>query len=968
MIIEPYMVQLSSSGNFSLVFERAISYNLKYFPGETDDPDRNAIELLDLLTTEAITRKFSPKKRIRPTEFFEKLMDTKLFNHSIRPYIEHKLVKILNLIHDKEIFIFDHKNPTHDKVSVPPHISTALFHIRRSESGTNYFITLKSGQTVINQLNKGSQLLSEKPCWMLIGNQLLHFDGSFDGNKLKPFLEKPFMSVRPQAEEHFYKKFLLPLIEQYPVVTKGIDIITEQYRAIPMLQMEQTLKGGYGLVLRFSYGPQKFHYHSGQWVSAILDQTDGNFTVKCIKRSKQWEESKRKYLESLQLQYDGSSVFLLLDSDNSVYSLINWLSENKKKLEAEGIEIRQNLTNQKFFIGPSEISIVFNETSDWFDIRVKVMFGSFEIPFVLLRKNIIDGNREYLLPDGSIAILPEEWLHRMGSLLVYSQKEEAIVIKKNLVGLMDQCLKPWRTKEHIEELKKFEVIEAIEIPIGFRGQLRSYQKAGFDWFFFLQKFNFGGCLADDMGLGKTIQTLALLQKEKETTIARTPEETIIEEDEEQDSKPSQLTLFETHKKNIEQNNFRRTSLLVVPASIIYNWSNEAAKFTPDLRLLNHTGLYRTKTNLSFKKYDLVITTYGTLRNDEEMLRSFFFHYIILDESQIIKNPRSMTAASIKSLKSNFRLTLTGTPVENTILDLWSQVNFLNPGLLGGYKSFQKNFITPIEKERNEEKMEVLKSIIKPFVLRRTKSQVAPELPEKTEQVVHCEMTPEQKSTYEKVKSQYRNEIMTSIAREGLNKSRMYVIKGLTELRQIANHPVLTNNEYKMYSGKFNEITRMIETVVAEGHKILLFSQFVKHMQLFQNHFHQNSMTYCYIDGSIPAKLRQHEVERFQNDESVKIFLISLKAGGVGLNLTAADYVFISDPWWNPAAERQAIDRTHRIGQTKKVFSYRFISTGTVEEKIAQLQERKKILSDSLIETENSFIKILNIAEIEQLFL
>jgi len=382
-------------------------------------------------------------------------------------------------------------------------------------------------------------------------------------------------------------------------------------------------------------------------------------------------------------------------------------------------------------------------------------------------------------------------------------------------------------------------------------------------------------------------------------------------------------------------------------------------------VLVYTGTDRNKDIAVFNQYDLVLTTYGIVRIDLELLEQFYFNYIILDESQVIKNPASVIAKSVKKLRSRHKLILTGTPIENSTMDLWSQMSFVNPGLLGSQSYFRKEYQLPIEKRNDQHKSQRLHSIIKPFIMRRHKSQVASELPEKIEKLQYVSMTAEQEEEYEKVKSKYRNQIMDLLETGGLGKSQMVLLQGLTVLRQIANHPRLVDPESPCSSGKMEDVMHMLLTTISEGHKILVFSQFVKHLQLLRQELDTLKIRYAYLDGATTD--RQERVTTFQQDESLRLFLISLKAGGLGLNLTAADYVFILDPWWNPAVEAQAVDRAHRIGQENRVFIYKFITQNTVEEKILELQRRKMKLADQLITTEQSFIKQLGREDIEALF-
>ena len=492
--------------------------------------------------------------------------------------------------------------------------------------------------------------------------------------------------------------------------------------------------------------------------------------------------------------------------------------------------------------------------------------------------------------------------------------------------------------------------------------MRDYQIAGYNWIYFLKEYGFGGCLADDMGLGKTVQTLAMLQNERETS-----HESIVPEVTEVKPVVAQLSIFEQVKpKSKVILNPTKTSLLVVPTSLIYNWINEAKKFTPNLKVFIHTGQARVKENEHFEKYDLIISTYGTVRNDEELFINFRFHYIILDESQNIKNPHSQTSKTLRNLNADNRLVLTGTPVENSIRDLWSQISFVNPGLLGGLKFFEDTYVTPIERDHDEAKLAELKTLIKPFILRRTKQQVAKELPEKTEQVLYCDMTPEQETIYEELKSQFRNQVLENIEEVGINKARFNIIAGLTKLRPLANHPYLVDKNYEGSSGKFIELLTRTHTAIESGHKILIYSQFVQQLQIIKKAFDKEGLKYCYFDGSFSAKERQKQVKIFQETPEIPIFLVSLKAGGVGLTLTAADYVFIIDPWWNPSVERQAIDRTHRIGQTKNIFSYKFITKNSVEEKILNLQNKKLNLASELVLAEESFYKTLDVNDIKNI--
>ena len=366
----------------------------------------------------------------------------------------------------------------------------------------------------------------------------------------------------------------------------------------------------------------------------------------------------------------------------------------------------------------------------------------------------------------------------------------------------------------------------------------------------------------------------------------------------------------------------------------------------------------------FAYFDVVLSSYGIVRSDTELLAGFKFEYVILDESQAIKNPASLIAKSVQKLRAVHKLILTGTPLENSALDLWSQMNFINPGLIGTQTFFKNEFLNPIEKKGDENRTRRLLALIKPFILRRTKAQVASELPEKTEYIQYCSLTEEQEKVYEETRSAVRNRILEQIETKGLAGSQIFLLQGLMRLRQIANHPLLADPDYKHDSGKLTDVLHKLESVVRENHKVLVFSQFVKHLSLLRSELDKRGIAYAYLDGS--STDRREQVESFQNRPELPLFLISLKAGGTGLNLTAADYVFLLDPWWNPAAEAQAIDRAHRIGQDKKVFIYKFITRNTVEEKILGLQRHKQKLFSNLITVEAGIGKVLTEADVMEL--
>ncbi|QEK52636.1 DEAD/DEAH box helicase [Pedobacter aquae] len=938
-LIEPHVVQLNQNGGFSLTYQRIFSNTAKEFSPIIDATDIKLIKLLEEIEQNNIIKKYY-KKTIRPLEFFTKNWDDK-FSDTVRPKIEKKLTEALTLIRDKEIYLMGKEGwPVEKQLHLAEEAATILFHFRRNEIETRYFPTIKYQGLRIDFMFKDAQVITNQPALLLLDNMLYHFDQGLEGKKLQPFLNKRYISIPKSSETTYFEKFVAPLIEKYHVYAEGFTINTEKYDAKPILKVVYVPEGVSEIQLYFKYADYVFAAGSDRQVTVRMEKIDDDYIFHRIKRSLSWEKNKLDELLALGLKTN-SNLFVHLqvahqhDETDLSFSVFDWISEHHEDLIAKGFEFEQDSSAKKYVIGNSKIDLEIQEKNDWFDINAIVQFGIYKIPFIQLRNHILNKKREFILPNGEIAIIPEKWFSQYGNLLSFTDGTESLRLKKLHVGLVhdfaNSDLASVTMDRKLQRLADFEFIEEVTEPVNFNGTLRPYQKAGYNWFHFLQKYNFGGCLADDMGLGKTVQTLALLQKAKEEQQAL---------------------------------GIHTTSLLIMPTSLIYNWINEAKRFTPQLKICTHTGTNREKDISIFSQYDLVITTYGISRLDVDVIKEMYFNYIILDESQNIKNPSSKSFKAVKQLKSKYKLILSGTPVENTVNDLWTQMSFINPGLLGSQTFFQQEFVQPIEKKKDEEKAQKLQVLIKPFVMRRTKEQVATELPPKTESLFYSEMTVEQADFYEKTKSEYRNELMKSLEDGTFSKSPIQILQGLTKLRQIANHPALVDAEYEGESSKFKDVVHKLNSVVEAGHKVLVFSQFVKQLELYKQYFDDKKVKYSYLDGSTAN--RGKVVEEFKQDQDIQIFLISIKAGGVGLNLTEADYVFILDPWWNPAVEQQAIDRTHRIGQTKNVFIYKFITRNTVEEKIVALQNRKLTVAQSLITTEESFIKSLSEEDIKEI--
>jgi len=574
---------------------------------------------------------------------------------------------------------------------------------------------------------------------------------------------------------------------------------------------------------------------------------------------------------------------------------------------------------------------------DWFDLKGEVDYGAGEpaqLPELL--SALHRGERMIELGDGSYGLLPDEWLRQFATIGAMGHaNEDAIRFSSAQAGLLDALLaaQPAIDCDVVfsrirEGLRRFERVEPAAQPAGFTGELRGYQREGLGWLQILQGFGFGGCLADDMGVGKTAQALALL---------------------------------ETRRMLRAKGKLKKPSIAIVPKSLIFNWKEEVERFTPQLRVLDYTGLGRDESRIA--DVDLVLTTYGTLRRDIALLQEIAFDYVILDEAQAIKNAQTDSAKSVRLLRGDHRLAMSGTPIENHIGELWSLFEFLNTGLLGAASFFKAT--TSSGRMLDDATLDLIKRGVRPFILRRTKEEVVRDLPPKTEQTLYCELEPRERKLYNQLRQHYRESLLPQIGKQGVAKTRILVLEALLRLRQAACHPGLIDEMHRAKpSAKLDLLFEQLEEVLAEGHKALIFSQFTSLLDLVRSRLETRMIPHAYLDGK--TRDRAACVERFQTRPEVQLFLISLKAGGVGLNLTAADYVFILDPWWNPAAEAQAVDRTHRIGQRRHVFAYRLIARDTVEEKVLELQKSKRAMADAILGGSTSLISDLGREEIELL--
>jgi len=1020
-------------------------------------------------------------------------------------------------------------------------------------------VAVLPGERVFPLGEQETKLISYKPLWILASDQLFHLDAPHDVFTL--FQQGNGVKVPHDEEGVFLEKYLTTLAERFPL--RGEAVKWEEVRdALPVPRLYLTEdESELRVQLRFGYSDYEVTAARHPPQQSIRRNALTGVLVR-IARQREMEEARWNELGAatfgLKRNASAKDTFTLRSKIHPFDFLLRYVPQ----LVAAGYEIYGEEELKLARINRHRPTISFGVTSgiDWFDVKTVINFGEIEVSLAEIRKTLRKRERFIKLADGSIGEIPPEWIERYRHLFALSEEtDKGLRVANHHLTLLDQLLagdERARTDKEFErrreQLRNFSGIKAQKLPKHFTGELRPYQKAGFDWLYFLREYNFGGCLADDMGTGKCIaadslvahngilrtaeqiwashakdvcfdgegywavprEPLLVASLDEQTgrimeapvkrlyrqrvcekmrvvrladgssiTItdrhrlltpngwtrdlhvgdyvcvpARLPSATNHENEDlikflawqiaegyeqtnratvsitqkDETSKWTTQTLnacatfdrqqltstrerlqqlcerevfyckiasieiieydgwvydFEipTHHNFVannilchntiqtlvflqslkERGQAKQASLLVVPRSLLFNWEREATRFTPRLRLLNHAMAERTQDVTDFDDTDVVLTTYGVLLRDIEMLMHYEFNYLILDEAQAIKNPLAETAKAARLLRGRHRLTLTGTPVENNTLELWSQFAFLNPGLLGNADYFREEFATPIERKGDEAAAQFLRKMVYPFILRRTKDQVAKDLPPRTTRQLVCEMEPQQRKLYNEKRDYYRALLLKMIEEEGVNNARFKVLEGLLRLRQICNHPRLVVPNFKGASAKFDLLMETLTTLHAEGHKALVFSQFVKMLKLIQTELKKRHVPFSYLDGQ--TKDRQARVDAFQGDAEIPFFLISLRAGGVGLNLTAADYVIHVDPWWNPAVEMQATDRTHRIGQDKPVFVYKLIVRDSVEEKILQLQERKRQLVTQLISTESSFFKSLTPDDIRTLF-
>ncbi len=584
----------------------------------------------------------------------------------------------------------------------------------------------------------------------------------------------------------------------------------------------------------------------------------------------------------------------------------------------------------------AKINIIVSSGIDWLDIHAQADENR-------LKKYLFnwqDIEKGFLRDNNQFIFLSQQDIKKLQKLRHWGMNEKGqMKVSKHNIGLLSDISEDIdnpdqediaHAKKFLSKLKKFREIKQLSPPKSFQGSMRPYQREGYQWLHFLYEYQLNGILADDMGLGKTVQTIALLTK-----------------------------LFEQKKiSNV---------LIVVPVSTMANWKNEWHTFAPGISVYQHQGIKRYDKIKKITKNQVTLVSYHTLRNDLELFQQKEFDYLIMDESQNIKNPTSQIHRAIREVSAKHKLSLTGTPLENNTMDIWAQMQVLHPGILGTQKEFKNRFTNPIEVNQNHETSAMLRQMIYPFLLRRKKEDVLKDLPPKEEIVYYCDMTPKQHEVYNQHAAYFQAKLLNMIDTDVPKGTKaMEILHALLRMRQISIFPELADKRFKnIPSAKFDAFKDLLADIIDGGHKVLIFSQFVQVLSILQEYLNKEKIKYSYIDGQ--TRNRQKQIDNFQKKKDIQVFLLSLKAGGVGINLTAADYVVLFDPWWNPAVESQAIDRSHRIGQKQKVLAYRLITKDTIEEKVLELQQKKKGLIEDIITEESNIFKSLTKDDIRHLF-
>lgn len=828
---------------------------------------------------------------------------------------------------------------------------------KKTDNGIDYNLKLYDGTSAITPSMHTTRLLADNPGVLTIDNTIYMLPDDFSGKIISPFINKENTFIPKHMQNEYFRKFILKNVYKSEISAEGFDIIEEHPTISCGLNLHADLFGKCKINVSFEYGKHVIFNSDSTKDRHVRLEEDSNNGFRFVKIIRDFN------FENGILDYLTADLNMPTDF-RPKYELIEWLNENAGKLKDKGIVFTQE-AGHEYVIGKTSINQTVNRENDWFQLFIEIVLeDGTTLKFSDIKEYLQKGEREVPLKDGRYFVIPEEWFARYTGTAIFGRvKGDRIYLHRSQQNIINGS--------SIKTGNGFSTpLSQVSLPSRLHAQLRKYQKDGFEWLYHNLEMQTGCCLSDDMGLGKTIQTIALILKYKETCVKEsscipTDAPNLLFSNNEMQGNANMAD--ETGKTGHDTIPYR-TNIVVSPASVVHNWKNELRKFAPSLNVLEYIGSQdeRKKKREALMTWDVVLTTYQTMRNDIEKLSKYKYGIIVFDEAQCFKNRNSQIYKSVLMLNGIQREALSGTPMENSLNDLWSLMNVLNPMLLGDFAAFSKNYIAPITSNLQSEKTSILRKLISPYFLKRTKEEVLPELPSRQDETIVCEMQEEQKHIYNEELSKARNMLISykSAILDGEAKdtddgcTSIHVLTAITRLRQIANHPLLANGKIDNKnqntaghnlcesSGKMTEIFSRLENLHGTCHKVLLFSESVAFLKIIAEEMTSRQWTFEMLTGETSD--RESAIRKFTETPSCQYFLISLKAGGVGLNLTTADYVFLLDPWWNKSAEEQAISRSHRIGQHNSVFVYRFISKNTLEEQIMNLQDRKQTLIESVM--------------------
>lgn len=952
-IPEAWLAELDHEGQPKDLLRRITKAQLTEWEIQADEYVIRLLEWSEKLQYEALDENFSRTVKRKKLSLAEQWAEKEV-RQGIEKYITRHLDQFYQLAQKHDVWLSRDaaSKPVlaHHLLSFAPVPAQGTLHLSRHTFGLSYQLLLRDDQNQLLEHTAIIPLAYSTPAWFAYQRIIYRLPG-INGKMLLPFRQKDILEVQKQHERTWYHQFLKKNIDRdAQVTTEGFRWEEQTQLNSSQLSFFRHLFDGRILMhLQFDYPDAHFLMGDKQQIRSkiiIPESMDEEVRIVKIIRNTGQEQATIDFLQSLGLVMEQPHFYW--PESAAFVDLVNFLRENTTSLKEHGIfcEWTHPESNTPIVPHPPSIATTSKQSGDWFDVTINIQAGLHQIPFRAFADAIRRRLEYYQLPDGTAFLIPPAWLTRYRELAEFLLHQE-----ENSEASSGDSLRIHAVQIHL--LESLDIIrDSVKTPIQqfntypawqgaewIKADLRSYQMKGVRWILHLWEQKRGACLADDMGLGKTLQAIAALGHYKQLKKAMIPVA-----DETMSSPACQLSLFDT---SYTQTILPLQALLVVPASLVHNWRKEIAKFAPGLFVYIHTGPKRSKDCRAILAHDIVLTTYHTLREDADWMAPLKWEFVILDESQHIKNRSSDISRTVRKLQTGRKLALSGTPVENNLSELWSLFNFANAPLLGSYQGFQKQYQNPIEKEGNAEVKTRLRELIAPYFLRRRKKEVAPELLPLTRQVLWVEMDDPQAELYEKTKSAARNELL---AIEPTHEYTFQALRVLMKLRQTACHPSLVGAD-NIPSAKMQAVLEEFRQIHDQGSKVLVFSSFEKHLMLYRDWLETQDFEYAWLSGSSSIGDRQAAVERFQQDPKVTIFLITLKAGGTGLNLTAADYVFLLDPWWNPHAEEQAIARAHRIGQEKPVHVIRFITSETIEEKILHLQADKWQLNSGLIDDE-----------------